>query len=58
MLMAYGINQLLMTHYELPRLPAYYLPIGAVALWLTRRQGAGKPAPNTHQPLIDRTHDR
>jgi putative ABC transport system permease protein len=34
MLMAYGINQLLMTHYELPRLPAYYLPIGAVALWL------------------------
>lgn len=31
---------------------------GAVALWLTRRQGAGKPAPNTHQPLIDRTHDR
>lgn len=34
MLMAYGINQLLMAKYELPRLPLHYLPIGAVALWL------------------------
>ena len=34
MLMAYGINQLLMAKYELPRLPLFYLPIGAVALWL------------------------
>ncbi len=33
MLGAYGLNQLLMTHYELPRLPLMYLPIGAIALW-------------------------
>lgn len=31
---AYGINQVLMSHYELTRLPAYYLPVGAVTLWL------------------------
>lgn len=34
MLLAYGINQMLMGKYELPRLPWFYLPIGAVALWL------------------------
>ncbi|HRN61452.1 MAG TPA: ABC transporter permease [Luteimonas sp.] len=34
MLLAYGINQVLMGKYELPRLPLYYLPIGALALWL------------------------
>lgn len=34
MLLAYAINQMLMGKYELPRLPLYYLPIGAVALWL------------------------
>ena len=34
MLLAYGINQLLMGKYELPRLPWFYLPIGASALWL------------------------
>ena len=33
MLAAYGINQLLMTHYELPRLPWQYLPVGALLLW-------------------------
>ncbi len=33
MALAYGINLLLMLHYELPRLPFYYLPIGAVSLW-------------------------
>lgn len=32
-LMALGINLLLMKFYELPRLPLLYLPIGAVALW-------------------------
>lgn len=32
--LAYAINQLLMDKYELARLPAYYLPIGAVVLWL------------------------
>ena len=34
MLLAFGINQLLMGKYELPRLPWHYLPVGAVALWL------------------------
>ncbi len=33
MLGAYAINQVLMNHYELPRLPAVYLPVGAVLLW-------------------------
>ena len=34
MTLAFGINQLLMAQYELPRLPWPYLPIGAVVLWL------------------------
>jgi putative ABC transport system permease protein len=34
MLLAYGINLFLMLHYELPRLPAFYFPVGALALWL------------------------
>jgi putative ABC transport system permease protein len=33
MALAYAINLLLMSHYELPRLPFFYLPIGAIALW-------------------------
>jgi putative ABC transport system permease protein len=33
MVMAYGINLLLMEKYELPRLPALFLPLGAVTLW-------------------------
>ncbi len=33
MALAYALNLLLMTHYELPRLPLAYLPIGALALW-------------------------
>ncbi len=33
MALAFGLNLLLMTHYELPRLPLYYLPIGALVLW-------------------------
>ena len=32
MLGAYGLNEWLMTQYELPRLPALYLPFGALAL--------------------------
>jgi putative ABC transport system permease protein len=44
MLGAYGLNQLLMTHYELPRLPAYYLPIGAVTLWLLGQIAVFGPA--------------
>ena len=44
MLLAYGINMLLMQHYELPRLPALYLPIGAVALWLLGQIAVFGPA--------------
>ncbi|HMB43694.1 MAG TPA: FtsX-like permease family protein, partial [Luteimonas sp.] len=44
MLMAYGINQLLMSKYELPRLPAIYLPVGAVALWLLGQLSVFGPA--------------
>lgn len=44
MLMAYGINQLLMNHYELARLPLTYLPIGAVALWLLGQAAVLWPA--------------
>ncbi|MGN2242121.1 ABC transporter permease [Frateuria sp. GZRR33] len=33
MVLAFGINLLLMTRYELPRLPLWYLPIGALVLW-------------------------
>ncbi len=34
MLLAFGINQLLMEKYELSRLPWYYLPVGALTLWV------------------------
>lgn len=33
MAMAYGLNLVLMTQYELPRLPMSYLPVGALVLW-------------------------
>ena len=33
MLLAYLLNAVLMKFYELPHLPMYYLPIGALALW-------------------------
>lgn len=33
MIGAYAINQLLMAHYEVPRLPLHYLPLGALVLW-------------------------
>ncbi len=44
MLLAYAINQLLMSKYELPRLPLYYLPIGAVLLWLLGQIAVFGPA--------------
>ncbi|MDH5835168.1 ABC transporter permease [Luteimonas kalidii] len=44
MLLAYGINQVLMGKYELPRLPLYYLPIGALALWLLGQAAVFGPA--------------
>ena len=33
MALAYGLNLFLMKHYELPRLPGVYLPVGAAVLW-------------------------
>jgi putative ABC transport system permease protein len=44
MLGAYGINQLLMGAYELPRLPAFYLPVGALVLWLLGQASVLGPA--------------
>ena len=44
MTLAYGINQLLMGTYELPRLPLYYLPVGAVLLWLLGQASVLGPA--------------
>ncbi len=44
MLLAYAINQLLMSKYELPRLPLHYLPIGAVSLWLLGQVAVFGPA--------------
>jgi len=44
MLLAYGINQLLMGRYELPRLPLSYLPAGAVLLWLLGQASVFGPA--------------
>ena len=33
MVLAYGINLFLMMHYELPRMPTIYFPVGALLLW-------------------------
>ena len=44
MLGAYGLNQLLMTHYELLRLPLHYLPIGAISLWVLGQIAVFGPA--------------
>jgi putative ABC transport system permease protein len=43
-LLAIGLNLLLMKHYELPRLPLWYLPVGAVALWLLGQLSVLAPA--------------
>ncbi len=42
--LAYGINVLLMLHYELPRLPWPYLGVGATALWLIGQLAVLGPA--------------
>ncbi len=44
MVLAYGINLFLMLHYELPRLPAVYFPVGAIALWLIGQMAVLGPA--------------
>jgi putative ABC transport system permease protein len=44
MVLAYGINLLLMLHYELSRMPWMYFPIGALALWLIGQVAVLGPA--------------
>ena len=44
MLLAFALNLVLMTHYELPRLPLFYLPIGALTLWLLGQLAVLGPA--------------
>ena len=44
MALAYGINLMLMERYELARLPAMYLPVGAITLWLLGQIAVFGPA--------------
>ncbi len=44
MLMAVALNLLLMKHFELPRMPLRYLPLGVVALWLLGQLAVLGPA--------------
>ncbi len=44
MLLAWTINLFLMHHYELPRLPWQYLPVGALCLWLIGQAAVLGPA--------------
>ena len=41
---AYGLSLLLMAQYELPQLPASYLPLGALALWALGQLAVLAPA--------------
>ena len=44
MVLAYALNQLLMSKYEMPRLPWVYLPVGAVILWVLGQLAVLAPA--------------
>ncbi len=44
LLLAFALNQLLMSKYELPRLPLLYLPAGALILWLLGQLAVLGPA--------------
>ncbi|MEI7036406.1 ABC transporter permease [Fulvimonas yonginensis] len=44
MVLAFGLNLVLMSRYELPRLPLYYLPFGALALWALGQLAVLAPA--------------
>jgi putative ABC transport system permease protein len=44
MVLAFGLNLVLMSRYELPRLPLVYLPAGALALWLLGQLAVLAPA--------------
>ncbi|MGH8147799.1 MAG: ABC transporter permease [Rhodanobacteraceae bacterium] len=43
-ILAIGLNLLLMKYYELVRLPLWYLPVGAVALWILGQLAVLTPA--------------
>lgn len=42
--LAFGLNLYLMSHYELPRMPWIYFPVGALALWLLGQLAVLGPA--------------
>jgi len=44
MALAFGINLYLMRHYEITRMPWYYLPVSAVALWVLGQLAVLGPA--------------
>jgi putative ABC transport system permease protein len=44
MLLALALNVVLMRNYELPRLPLFYLPVGALVLWLLGQLAVLGPA--------------
>lgn len=44
MMLAFGINAGLMSIYEVPRLPVWYLPIGVIALWVLGQLAVLAPA--------------
>lgn len=44
LLASVGINLILMQHYEMGRMPWYYLPVGAVLLWLIGQIAVLKPS--------------
>jgi putative ABC transport system permease protein len=44
LILATGLNLILMQHYSLPRLPWTYLPAGAIALWLVGQLAVLGPA--------------
>jgi putative ABC transport system permease protein len=44
MALAFGINLYLMQHYEMDRMPWYYLPVGALAMWLLGQLAVFGPA--------------
>ncbi|MGH8396900.1 MAG: ABC transporter permease [Gammaproteobacteria bacterium] len=44
MILAFGINLYLMKHYQMLRMPWYYLPCGAIALWLLGQLAVLGPA--------------
>jgi putative ABC transport system permease protein len=44
MLLAFALNIVLMQRYELPRLPFFYLPVGALTLWILGQLAVLAPA--------------